>query len=270
MPHTIAIFKVPKSRLEDLGPEGIFKELSNTSLVELSKYFEEINDKAALRRMEALRKIIKDLDARLIPDRVTSRDARFMLSYTYLAKVHYVIKGERRLESYPITVEHPVWLRVNSGLLLVFDSPSRRISRAVSELVSLKLFNDVSSITPLHLERDYIMAIEQWVTSKEYEVSGNIIRATFRRANIEGSVLEEISIKREGLDTMEIYSTIKNSAHEIKSLTFITPLLPQFGRRVTCKIDNRGGLVIYTPGLRIVDLEVIINELEKVLKLTER
>ncbi|RLF14551.1 MAG: hypothetical protein DRJ66_05840 [Thermoprotei archaeon] len=269
MPRTIGLFRIPKAKLEKLGPEGIASELKEASLIELLRYFEEINDKASLRRIEALRKIIRDLDARLILERTTSRDARFMFSYTYLAKVRYVVKGERRMEDYPVTVEHPVWIRVHSGLLLVFDSPSRRISRAIGELVSLRLFNDVSSVTPLHLERDYVLAIEKWVTSKEYEVSGNIIRATFKRASLEGSVLEEISIKKEGLDTLRIYDLIKSSAHEIKSLTFVTPLLPQFGKRVTCKIDNRGGLVIYTPGLRVVDIEVIINELERVLGLTE-
>ena len=263
MPRALSLFLLPRGRTQ--APEDILSTLHGASLKELKAYFEEAGDKASLRRLENLSKIVVGLNGRLSSIRGTTKDARLRFSYTFRGKFSYVRGGERRIEEYEIYMEHDVWIRVISGLLIIFDAPNKRIARAIAQLASLRLYGDTTSASPLHLERSHINALEKWVTAKEHEVSGNIIRATFKRARIGDTVLDEVSIKREGLDITDIYSKVKSSAHEISSITFVTPLLPEIGKRITCKLDSRGGLLIYTPNLREVDIEVVLSKLENVM-----
>ena len=270
MPRALVLYRAPPTKLQELGPEGILKKLDGASLLELREYFEEREDKAALRRLEALSRVVLDLDGRISPLKATSRDARLIFSYRYALRFSYVVRGERRVATHEVSMEHDVWVRVGSGLVVVFDAPSRRISGAIVQLISLRLFDDPTVITPLSLGHAYAEAIERWVSSKEHEVPGAVIRATFRRARLGDVVLDEVSLKREGLDATAIYGDIKASAHELYALTFVTPRIPEIGRRITCKLDRRGGLLVYTPGLREVDLEVLLAKLEQVLGLSPR
>ena len=261
----MSLFMLPRG--VHLNPSEVLKRLDGASLRELLGYYKESGNKVGIRRMESLSKMVVDLGGVLSKSLATSKDARFTFSYTLRRRVYYVSRGERLASEYELDIEHSVWVRTSSGLLVVLDSPSRRISRALCQLVSLRLFNDPEAITPLRLERRHVEAIEKWVVAKEHEVAGNIIRVTFRRASLDGSVIEEVSLRKEGLDTTEIYPKLKSSAHAIISLTFVTPLLPEIGRRVTCRIDNRGGVLVYTPSIRDVDLEVLVGRLEEVLGL---
>lgn len=260
MPRSLSLFLLPREK--SLSPDEVLDLLDGATLMELFDHYRESNDKLGMRRMESLSKIIVDLRGGMSRLRATSKDARLIFSYTLRRKIYYISGGKRKFNEQELDIEHDVWVRTSSNMLIVLDSPSRRISNAIGQLVSLKLFNDPSLILPLRLERRHVEAIESWITAKEHEVAGNIIRVTFRRASINGSVVEEISLKKEGLDATEIYPKLKSSAHTIASITFVTPLLPEIGRRITCRIDSYGGLLIYTPNLREVDLEVLINKLE--------
>ncbi len=265
MPRSLILFLLPRGRIPE--PEEILDKLEGASLKELRAYFEEKDDKVGLRRLDSLSKIIVGLNGRFSKVRATSKDARLIFSYLFRGRYSYISGGERRIGEYEVLMEHNIWVRTLSGLMVLFDVPKRRIAYALAQLISLRLYGDIVLVNPLHLERSHLSSIERWVTSKEHEVTGNIIRATFRRAQVNGTILDEVSIKKEGLDVTEAYFKVKSSAHEISALTFVTPLLPEIGRRVTCKLDNRGGLMIYTPNLRDVDIEVIISRLERVLGL---
>mgnify|MGYP003875812851 CR=1 FL=1 len=258
---------IPRARIAEWTPEDVLNKLDGARLEELRRYFEEAGDKVSLRRLEALSKTIVDLAGSFSKQYATSRDARLLFSYSFRLKFSYFSRGERRTVEHEALIEHDVWVRLRSGLFIVFDAPLKRISRVISELASLRLFGDPTVIAPLKLDRSAIEAIEDWVTSKEYPVSGNIMRASFRRTRLDNSILDEVSIKKEGLDTTKIYEDIKGSSHELSSITFVTPLLPEINRRLTCRLDSRGGLLIYTPNVRREDIDVLILYLEKVLKL---
>ena len=270
MPRAIMLYRMPLTLLRKYSAEDLASRIEGARLMELKRYFEEEGDKLGLRRMEALSKVVPGLELTFV--RLTTSPSRvhMLLRYKYSIKISYISRGERKVKFSNVDVESDVDFRLRSGLLALYDIPLRRLARAVCELISLKLFGNVSSITPLVLEREHLTMLESWLKSEEYSVKGTIIRVTFTRPLLNGVRVEELTVKREALDQTDLYMSMKNSADKIKAVTFVTPLLEEIQKKVTCRIDSRGGLLIYTPNLRSADIDVLLSYLEKALGLISR
>jgi hypothetical protein len=131
--------------------------------------------------------------------------------------------------------------------------------------LNISLFKDTGYVKPLLLSRSDFEAIENWILSEVGETPGKLIRAVFKFTSVGGSIVEELNLKYTPLSLNKLYLEAKNTAKYWKSLTFMTPFMPEIEKSITCRIDRRGGLTLYTPDLKPLEIDILLRKLEKAL-----
>ena len=167
-----------------------------------------------------------------------------------------------------VQIRFPVWLRRYDPFMSVF-APQKGIALGVAWLVSKGFFNDHTQVRSYRLGHQHLSEFESWLGREDHPTQGSILRATFEGVQWQDELYDEITIRRDALRDTELFSSLKTKSKNWKSLTFISPLLADLDRQLTCRIDSSGKFTVFTPTVTPLEFDVMLQRLEQVLSLME-
>lgn len=167
-----------------------------------------------------------------------------------------------------IPISFPIWLREGSRFTSIF-APRKGLAVGIAWLLSQNLFEDYSQIRSLRFGSRALEAVESWLNREDHATLGSILRATFEGVQWQGNIYDELTVKRDALEETELFTNLKKNSKNWRALTFISPLLTDLDRQLTCRIDSSGKFTVFTPTVTPLEFDVMLQRIEQVLSLME-
>jgi hypothetical protein len=104
-----------------------------------------------------------------------------------------------------------------------------------------------------------------FITAKQTDGTGEIVRAVFRDIQLNGNYLDEISLRSHDLNKADLYKDIQKGAGSIYAVSFVTPVIGGIGRPLSCRIDYTGSVLVYSQRLKGNELRAFVLWLEEML-----
>ena len=191
------------------------------------------------------------------------------LEYSLAYKIPFARGEERAYVEGRVRCLHLCWVRRRSDILALFDIPYRGLARTLAEGISLAILGRPDALLPLRLGLDDLEALEAWIKGNGGAGGGALIRSVFTGVTFGGARLDEMSLRRAPLEDLELYEELKKSSRRWKYLTLVTPPIEEVGARLTCRLSDGGGVIVYGR-VELSAIDALLARLEEVLGLRVR
>ncbi len=188
-----------------------------------------------------------------------------VLTYEGKMRVPTFIARERRYRTFTYTVNSDIYLHPETGFAFLMNIP-RRIVNAVTWLLSAALLGYPGRLSTFDLDIKRMKKAITFLTSQTRGGPGELVRVIFRDVQIDGNLFEELNLRGRDLHTLSFYKKALNGANSIRAISFVTPLIKGIGRPLSCRMDESGSVLVYSPRLSNSELRVLLDYFEKMFK----
>jgi hypothetical protein len=188
-----------------------------------------------------------------------------VLTYEGKMRVPTFISRERRYRTFTYTVNSDIYWRPETGFAFLMNLP-RRTVKAVTWLLSAALLGYPGRLSSFDLDIKRMKKAIAFLTSKTSGGPGELIRVILRDVQIDGNHFEELNLRGRDLHTMSFYKKVLSGANSIRAISFLTPLIKGIGRPLSCRMDDSGSVLVYSPRLSNSELRVLLDYFEKMFK----
>jgi hypothetical protein len=186
------------------------------------------------------------------------------LTYDRMVKIPELRGRERRYRIVPYTVSAPILWRPETGFCFIMDIPSRAVD-AATWLLSSAVLGYPGRLSAFDIDTRKMQKLIRSITSSSNGGPGELVRAVFRDIEINGSELDEVNIRARDLNKVNLYRDIQKNAASLYAISFITPVIDQIGRALSCRIDETGSILVYSPRLSNEALRALVLWFEGML-----
>jgi hypothetical protein len=240
--------------------------LSLEDLVGSSTSGEEAGSSGPKRGRMSTRRIGQLLpNAVLQCQKASSTFIELTLTYDRMVKIPELGRRERRYRIVPYTVSAPILWRPETGFCFVMDIPSRAID-AATWMLSSAVLGYPGRLSAFDIDTKKMRKIIRSITSSSNGGPGELVRAVFRDIELNGSELDEVNLRARDLNKVGLYKDIQKSANSLHAISFITPVIDKIGRALSCRIDQAGSVLVYSPRLSNKALRALILWFEGMLE----
>jgi hypothetical protein len=167
-----------------------------------------------------------------------------------------------------IPISFPIWLREDSRFTSIF-APRKGLALGIAWLLSQNLFEDYNQIRSLRLGYQALEAVESWLNREDHVTLGSILRATFEGVQWQGNMYDELTVRRNALGETELFTNLKRNSKNWRTLTFVSPLLSELDRQLTCRIESSGKFTVYTPTVTPLEFDIVLQKLQQIFLLLQ-
>ncbi|MFX1565550.1 MAG: hypothetical protein ACFFCH_06125 [Promethearchaeota archaeon] len=196
--------------------------------------------------------------------RASSSFIELTLTYDRMIKIPELGGRERRYRIIPYTVSSPILWRPETGFCFIMDIPSRAID-AATWILSSAVLGYPGRLSTFDIDTRKMSNIIRSLTSSSNGGPGELVRAVFRDIEINGNELDEVNIRARDLNKIGLYKDIQKTAASLHAISFITPLIDQIGRPLSCRIDQAGSILVYSQRLSNKALRALVLWFESLL-----
>jgi hypothetical protein len=196
--------------------------------------------------------------------KASSKFIELNLTFDRFIKIPEFSRRERLYRRVPYTVTSPILWRPETGFCFLMDIPRRAIN-ATTWMLSSAVLGYPGRLSPLDIDRSTMRTLISYITSPKGGGPGELVRAVFRDIELNGNELDEINIRARDLDKLDLYKDAQKSANSIAAISFVTPVLDEIGRPLACRLDDSGGILIYSQRLSNEGLQAFLLWLEGML-----
>ena len=262
MPRTLTLFMFERKNFFPLVKKGELEKrlkvkAKERSLRELAEEAERIGDKKTQRGVARLFRRVKD--ARLNYEGRMPKGFKLKFSCVKLVKT--------RVGSKTVVYEWPVevkcWLRVNSALLAVLDTPDYTLARYLSMLVSLVVMGDYKLVSPFRFKGEDVESIENWLTGYTSKKPGKLVSVVLTGVDIGEERFDRVLLKHPLLARTVTYSELRGKSRGVTCLTGVTPVGKELRRPLSFMLNaSIGKITIYTPKVTDGEVEGFLSAIE--------
>ena len=196
--------------------------------------------------------------------KASSEFIELTLTYNRTIRIPEYSPHERRYSTQTYTVSSGILWRPETGFCFIMDVPRSGV-KAATWLLSSAVLGYPGRLSSLDLSRTQMRKVISFVTSKQTDGPGELIRAVFRDIQLNGSYLDEISLRSHDLNKADLYKDIQKGAGSIHAVSFVTPIISGIGRPLSCRIDASGSVLVYSQRLKSDELRAFVLWLERML-----
>lgn len=160
-----------------------------------------------------------------------------------------------------VPVNFRIWLRKKSSLVVSFDA-GKKLSGAAVTLLSHATTGSPSSIDNMKLEKTDFANFKNWLLSESHSFPGQIRGITMHGVEEISVNFKKIILNSFQLEKSPLFNQLFSYASTISNMSFLTPPLKSTNRPLSCRINNWGGLTIYTSHLLDSELFELIEIFE--------
>jgi hypothetical protein len=196
--------------------------------------------------------------------KASSKFIELTLSYDRIIKIPEIRGRERRYRFVPYSVTSPILWRPETGFCFIMDVPSRAVS-AATWLLSSAVLGYPGRLSRFEIDTKKMQKVIRNLTGSSKGGHGELVRAIFRDIEFDGSYFDEINIRARDLNKIDLYKAIQNTATMIHAISFVTPMIDDVGRSLSCRMDQTGSVQIYSPRLSNDALRALVLWFEDML-----
>jgi hypothetical protein len=145
-----------------------------------------------------------------------------------------------------VPVNYPIWISKKDQWCLTQDA-GRKLSSVGITLVSYSITSDPLAIAPLLLSKTGFQSIIENVARPDD--GGQIRRISVENAVVDETEFKQITLGSSQLQDSSLFKEILRSAAWISTMTFVTPPLTSSDREIVCRLNDWGGVTLYTPNM---------------------
>ncbi|MFX1509031.1 MAG: hypothetical protein ACFFBR_01875 [Promethearchaeota archaeon] len=186
------------------------------------------------------------------------------LTYDRMVKIPEFGRRERRYRIVPYTVTAPILWRPETGFCFIMDIPSRAID-AATWILSSAVLGYPGRLSTFEIDSRKMQKIIRSLTSYSNGGPGELVRAVFRNIEINGTELDEVNLRARDLHKLSLYKDIQKNAASLHAISFISPIIDQIGRPLSCRIDQAGSVLVYSQRLSNDALRALVLWFETML-----
>jgi hypothetical protein len=161
-----------------------------------------------------------------------------------------------------LPIEVSIWLRRNSGWLVIFEA-SHALADATAHLVCAGLLGDPSSVSGMLLHLHHWAAIDDWLKRSSSE-GGMLLGGRFYKAQPADTSVEWIAFRQAPGSGETLIRECFETAEGIGELLIQTPYVKAIESSITCRIGRTGNIRIYGTEVSDSVVEALLLELETV------
>ena len=196
--------------------------------------------------------------------KASSEFIELTLTYNRTIKIPEYTLRERRYRTQTYTVTSEILWRPETGFCFIMDVPRSGV-KAATWLLSSAVLGYPGRLSTLDISRTKMRKVISFITAKQADGPGELIRAVFRDIQLNGNYLDEISLRSHDLNKADLYKDIQKGAGSIYAVSFITPIIGGIGRPLSCRIDDTGSVLVYSQRLKSDELRAFVLWLEEML-----
>lgn len=196
--------------------------------------------------------------------KASSKFVELTLSYDRIIKIPEIRGRERRYNLVPYSVTSPILWRPETGFCFIMDVPRRAVA-AATWILSSAVLGYPGRLSPFEIDNKKMQRVIRNLTSPSKGGPGELVRAIFRDIEFNGSTFDEINIRARDLNKVDLYKDIQQTASIIHAISFVTPMIDDIGRSLSCRMDQTGTVQIYSPRLSNEALRVLVLWFEDML-----
>jgi len=196
--------------------------------------------------------------------KASSKFIELNLTFDRIIKIPELTRLEKRYRMIPYAVTSQILWRPETGFCFIMDMPRRAIN-AAAWMLSSAVLGYPGRLSPLDIDRSKMRKIISYITSSAGGGPGELVRAVFRDIQLDGNELDEINIRARDLDKLDLYKDAQKSANSIAAISFVTPILDEIGRPLACRMDESGGVLVYSQRFSTEGLQAFLLWLEGML-----
>lgn len=180
--------------------------------------------------------------------KASSEFIELALTYDRKIRVPEYIARERRIRTLTYTATSDILWRPETGFCFVLDVPRQAIN-AVTWLLSAAVLGYPGRLSTYELDRSRMQHVINFLTKSLQGGPGELVRAVFREIDLEGIPLDEINLRARDLNKVKLYRDVLRGAGHIHAISFLTPIIDNIGRSLSCRMDSRGSVQVYAQRL---------------------
>jgi hypothetical protein len=196
--------------------------------------------------------------------KASSEFIELTLTYNRTIKIPEYSMRERRYRTQTYSVTSEILWRPETGFCFIMDVPRSGV-KAATWLLSSAVLGYPGRLSSLDISRTKMRKVISFITAKQTDGTGEIVRAVFRDIQLNGNYLDEISLRSHDLNKADLYKDIQKGAGSIYAVSFVTPVIGGIGRPLSCRIDYTGSVLVYSQRLKGNELRAFVLWLEEML-----
>jgi hypothetical protein len=196
--------------------------------------------------------------------KASSEFIELTLTYNRTIKIPQFSLRERRYRTQTYTVSSEILWRPETGFCFIMDVPRSGV-KAATWILSSAVLGYPGRLSGLDISRTKMRKVISFITGKQKNGPGELIRAIFRDVEINGNYFDEVSLRTHDLNKADLYKDIQKSAGSIHAVSFATPIISGIGRPLSCRIDAKGSVLVYSQRLKSDELRAFVLWLEEML-----
>lgn len=163
-------------------------------------------------------------------------------SYEFEVKANFRTRKMQASQMAPmVQTSFRISLYKTMNTVISFDA-GRKLSTLGTLLLSYGLGENVTIIRRLKTLKNDFEELSNWITKN----GGFVKRITFGDIETRDLKYKQIILRAEHLEESKLFPELISSSKAISNITFTTPLLKSTGRSLTCRLNEWGGLTVYT------------------------
>jgi len=151
-----------------------------------------------------------------------------------------------------VPVNYPIWIGKNEPWCITQDA-GRKLSSVGIALVSYTITSDPLAYMLMRATKVAFQSVIDKVVNPDD--GGQIKRISCENVVVDGTEYKQIILGANQLQDSSLFSKVLSSSAWISSMTFVSPPLVSSDREVVCRLNDWGGLTVYSPD--VLDSEVL-------------